>query len=124
MRYDVRQRHVPRRRNEGMGAADHAVEEHTEAPADQPANVNKVGIRDLGRNPSEVIARVVKSHGSVIITSRGRPVAVLVPVDEAEVEDFILTHAEQYVRARRLTDAGLPLGRTHALSDVLAELDD
>jgi prevent-host-death family protein len=106
-----------------MGAADHAVEERNDASTDQPGNVTKVGIRDLGRNPSEVIARLIETGGSVIVTNRGRAVAVLTPVSEAEVEDFILTHAEEYVRGREEADRNLAAGRTKPLSTVLAELD-
>jgi prevent-host-death family protein len=106
-----------------MGAANHAVQERSNAPTDQPGTVTKVGIRDLGRNPSEIIARLIEVGGSVIVTNRGRPVAVLTPVDEAEVEDFILTHAEEYVRGREQADRNLAAGRTKPLSKVLAELD-
>jgi prevent-host-death family protein len=107
-----------------MGPTDHATREHKDASAEQPPGATKVGIRDLGRNPSSVIARMVKAGRPVIVTDRGRPVAVLTPIDEGEVEDFILTHAEEFVRNRALADAALAVGRTHALDDVLAELDD
>jgi prevent-host-death family protein len=101
-----------------------AIEERKDAPTDQPSDVTKVGIRDLGRNPSQVIAQIVKTGQPVIVTDRGRPVAVLTPIDEREVEDFILTHAEQFVRDREGADLALAAGSTHALPDVLAELDD
>jgi len=107
-----------------MGTASRAIQEHSEAPADQPSTATKVGIRELGRNPSKIIAHIVEAGRPVIVTNQGRPVAVLVPVDEAEVEDFILTHAEEYVRDRELADLALASGATHALTDVLAELDD
>jgi len=107
-----------------MGSADRTAEERRDAPAGQRPSAAKVGIRDLGRNPSRILAELVATGQPVIITDRGRPVAVLTPIDEGDLEDFILTHAEAYVRAREATDAGLPLGRTHSLTDVLAELDD
>jgi prevent-host-death family protein len=107
-----------------LGTVDDAVQEHKDAPMDQRPSTTKVGIRELGRNPSKVIAHLVKSGHPVIVTDRGRPVAVLTPVDEAEVEDFILTHAEEFVRNRALADAALAVGRTHALTDVIDELDD
>jgi prevent-host-death family protein len=86
--------------------------------------MTRVGIRDLGRNPSRVIEELAKAGQPVIITHRGRPVAVLTPVDEAEVEDFILAHAEQFIGDREHADRALAAGATHGLSDVLAELDD
>jgi prevent-host-death family protein len=87
-------------------------------------DTGKVGIRELGRNPSKIIARLVETGQPVIITDRGRPVAVLTPIDEAEVEDFILTHAEQFIRDREHADHALAAGATYALPHVLAELDD
>jgi prevent-host-death family protein len=84
----------------------------------------RVGIRQLGRNPSSIIARLVETREPVIVTDRGRPVAVMVPIDESEVEDFILTHARQYVTDRQDAERALAEGKTEALPDVLAELDD
>lgn len=107
-----------------MGTVDDTVQERGDAPLDQRPSTTKVGIRELGRNPSKVIAHLVEAGHPVIITDRGRPVAVLTPVDEAEVEDFILTHAEVFVRDRAFADSSLAVGRTHALTDVIAELDD
>jgi prevent-host-death family protein len=86
--------------------------------------MTKVGIRDLGRNPSRVIEELVAAGEPVIVTHRGRPVAVLTPIDESEVEDFILTHAEEFVRDRKSADLALAAGATHPLPDVLADLDD
>ena len=87
-------------------------------------DAGKVGIRELGRNPSKVIARLRETREPVIVTDRGRPVAVLVPIDEREVEDFILTHATQFIADRDDAEQALVLGTTDALPDVLAELDD
>ena len=106
-----------------MGAADDTAQGRRDAPVDQQSGVAQVGIRELGRNPSKVIAHVAAGW-PVIITDRGRPVAVLTPVDETEVEDFILTHAEQFIRDRTAADLAVKAGTTHALPDVLAELDD
>ena len=92
--------------------------------AGETEDAGKVGIRELGRNPSKVIARLVETREPVIVTDRGRPVAVLVPIDEREVEDFILTHARQYVSDREDAERALATGMTDALPDVLAGLDD
>jgi len=105
-------------------AVSRAIQEHNDAQADRPSTATKVGIRDLGRNPSKVIAFMVEQGRPVIVTNQGRPVAVLYPVDEGQVEDFILTHAEQFIGDRELADAALAASATRALTDVLAELDD
>jgi prevent-host-death family protein len=95
-----------------------------EVEAGEAQDAGKVGIRELGRNPSKVIARLVETREPVIVTDRGRPVAVLVPIDEREVEDFILTNAQQFVANRDDAEQDLVAGLTGALPDVLAELDD
>jgi prevent-host-death family protein len=110
-----------------MGATDDTVQKRRatrDTPVDQRSGVAKVGIRELGRNPSRVIAHLAEFGEPVIITDRGRPVAVLTPVDEAEVEDFILTHAEQFIEDREHADRALAAGATYALPEVLAELDE
>jgi prevent-host-death family protein len=87
-------------------------------------DAERVGIRELGRNPSKVIARLVETREPVIVTDRGRPVAVLVPIDEREVEDFILTNAQQFVSDREDAERALAASATRALPDLLAKLDD
>jgi prevent-host-death family protein len=108
-----------------MGRADDTVQERRDdASLDQPSGITKVGIRELGRNPSKVIAQVVAARQPIIITDRGRPVAVLTPINEAEVEDFILAHAEQFIGDREYAERALAAGVTYGLPDVLAEQDD
>jgi prevent-host-death family protein len=92
--------------------------------AGETDDADRVGIRELGRNPSKIIARLVETHEPVIVTDRGRPVAVLVPINEREVEDFILTHALGFMSDREDAERALAAGTTQALPDVLAELDD
>ena len=46
----------------------------------------------------------VEAGASYVITKRGRPAAVLVPVEEAE--DLVLANAEEYVRTRRAASRG------------------
>lgn len=92
--------------------------------AGETEDAGRVGIRELGRNPSKVIARLVETREPMIVTDRGRPVAVLVPIDEREVEDFILTHAVTFMTDREDAEHDLVTGTTDTLPDVLAELDD
>lgn len=52
-----------------------------------------IGIRDLRNNTSEVVARV-QLEGEIIITSHGKPVAVLRPFQEAwKAEALRLLHS-------------------------------
>jgi prevent-host-death family protein len=43
--------------------------------------MERIGVRDLNQNTSQVLARVSRGE-SIEITDRGRPVARLVPVDD------------------------------------------
>jgi antitoxin (DNA-binding transcriptional repressor) of toxin-antitoxin stability system len=60
----------------------------------------------------------------VIVTVNGQPVAVVVPLKPEDLEDYVLAYGEQFVRDRLEADRELAAGETHALDDVVAELDD
>lgn len=48
-----------------------------------------VGIRELKNKTTEVLT-YVKKNGKVIVTSRGKPIATIVPLEEKEIEQFII----------------------------------
>lgn len=83
-----------------------------------------VGVRDLGRHASKVVGDVRRSGRPVIVTVNGQPVAVVVPLKPEDLEDYVLAYGERFVRDRLEADAELAAGTTHALADVVAELDD
>lgn len=83
-----------------------------------------VGVRELGRKASKVVGDVRRTGRPVIVTVNGQPAAVVVPLKAEDLEDFVLQHGQQFVRDRLEADAELAAGRTHALDDVVAELDD
>jgi prevent-host-death family protein len=83
-----------------------------------------VGVRDLGRHASKVVGDVRRSGRPVIVTVNGQPVAVVVPLKPEDLEDYVLAYGEQFVRDRLEADRELAAGETHALDDVVAELDD
>lgn len=75
-----------------------------------------VGIRDLRNHTSEVVERV-QLEGEIIITSHGKPVAVLRPFQEAwKVEALRLLHA-----STQPVDSGLA---EMLAADDLASMDD
>lgn len=82
-----------------------------------------VGIRELARQVSRLVGEVEESREPAVITRRGRPVALIVPVDQAALEDFVLANAPEFVDATRAADAELAAGQTRPLSTVLAELE-
>jgi len=82
-----------------------------------------VSIRELANNASGVIASVADTGRPTVITKHGRPVAAVVPIDQDELEDFVLANAPEFVAGRAQADADLAAGRTRSLDEVLAELD-
>ncbi|MCC6618184.1 MAG: type II toxin-antitoxin system Phd/YefM family antitoxin [Chloroflexi bacterium] len=82
-----------------------------------------ISIRDLGRRPSQVIDEVVRTGRPAIVTRHGRPVTALVALDPDELEDYVLAHAPEFVRATRTADADLRSGRARPAAEVFAELE-
>jgi prevent-host-death family protein len=84
--------------------------------------VGSVGIRDLARNASKVVDEVAKTGRPALVTKRGRVVAAVVPIDERELEDFVLANAPEYVRSRTEADEDLRRGVTRDAFDFLDDL--
>lgn len=75
----------------------------------------EIGVKELKTTASAVIEQV-ESGAAFVITKRGRPAAVLLPVEEAE--DLVLANADEYVRMRREARAAYTGGRTTSLKDL------
>ena len=72
-------------------------------------------VRELKAKTSEVL-RTVEKGNTVLVTTHGRPTAMLVPVSEEDIEDVLLAYSPQL---RRKIEAGLSdirAGRTRPLS--------
>lgn len=83
-----------------------------------------ISIRDLANNTSGVVSDVQESGRPAIVTKHGRPVAAVVPINQASLEDFVLANAPEYVEGRREAEADLAAGRTRALDEVLADIGE
>ena len=59
--------------------------------------VHFVNIRELKGHISAVIRRSRK--GDIVVTSRGKPTAVLHAVDEEELEDYLLAHSTTFLKS-------------------------
>lgn len=75
----------------------------------------EIGIKELKATASAVIDRV-EAGAAYVVTKRGRPAAVLMPVEDAE--DLVLANADEYVRMRREARAAYARGRTVSLTDL------
>ena len=75
----------------------------------------EIGVKELKATASAVIDRV-EAGSAYVVTKRGRPAAVLMPIEEAE--DVVLANADEYVRMRREARAAYAEGRTVNLSEL------
>ena len=75
----------------------------------------EIGVKELKATASAVIEDV-EAGGAYIVTKRGRPAAVLLPVDEAE--DLVLANADEYIKMRREARAAHAKGRSTSLDDL------
>ena len=75
----------------------------------------EIGVKELKATASAVIDRV-EGGAAYVVTKRGRPAAVLLPIEEAE--DVILANTDEYVRMRREARAAYAKGRTVNLRDL------
>lgn len=75
----------------------------------------EIGVKELKATASAVIERVEEGT-AYVITRRGRPAAVLLPIEEAE--DLVLANTNEFVRMRRAGRAAYAEGRTVDLTDL------
>lgn len=75
----------------------------------------EIGIKDLKATASAVIEEV-EGGAAYVVTRRGRPAAVLLPIEEAE--DLVLANADEYIRMRRRGRAAYARRRTVSLSEL------
>ena len=82
-----------------------------------------VGIRQLARNASAIIHEVSETRRPTVVTDRGKPVGVIYPFDEEDLEDYVLANAPEYVARREQADRDIAEGRTFSLEEALARLE-
>jgi prevent-host-death family protein len=75
----------------------------------------EIGVKELKATASAVIERV-EGGAAFVVTKRGRPAAVLMPVEEAE--DLVLANADEYVRMRRAGRRAYAQGKAVDLADL------
>jgi len=56
-----------------------------------------IGVRELRRRTSEVIRRVREERAEYVVTYRGRPVAVILPLDAEQAETEMVKASKQAV---------------------------
>jgi antitoxin YefM len=76
-----------------------------------------IGIRELRNRVTEVLRRVQERGSGIVVTRHGRPAALILPIDSPEAEDYVLSHAPEFVTSLREADADLRAGRTITLDE-------
>jgi antitoxin (DNA-binding transcriptional repressor) of toxin-antitoxin stability system len=76
-----------------------------------------VTMRQLLRDPGEAFGQVDAGE-ACLVTRNGKPVAALVPVDEADAEKFLLASLNEFAENRREAEHAHSEGRTTALDEV------
>jgi prevent-host-death family protein len=69
-----------------------------------------VGVRDLANRASAVLDQLEQGGQSVIVTRRGRPIAVLSPIDAEEFYDYVLAHSPEFVAGRKAAEERFACG--------------
>jgi prevent-host-death family protein len=77
--------------------------------------VAEIGVKELKATASAVIEQV-EAGTAYIVTKRGRPAAVLMPIEDAQ--DLVLANADEYLRMRRDARAAYARGDTVGLGDL------
>ncbi len=80
-----------------------------------------VSVRELKANPSAFL-RLAGRGETVVIASRGKPAAVLRPISEEELEDYILENSPRIKRLVAEGDRDRRAGRVTALEKYIARL--
>ncbi len=75
----------------------------------------EIGVKELKATASAVIEQV-EAGTAYIVTKRGRPAAVLMPIEDAQ--DLVLANADEYLRMRRVARAAYARGDSIGLGDL------
>jgi prevent-host-death family protein len=77
-----------------------------------------VGIRKLGRSLSAVVREVRETGEPAVVTDRGRPVVLMVPIDQEQLEDFVLANAPAFATGMQSAENDLASGQTRSLEET------
>ena len=80
-----------------------------------------VSIKELHDDTSAVIRRL-RERGPIIVTRHGKPVAVIQPITEEELEDFVLVHHPDFHEGLKEALGDYAARRIKPLSEVKADL--
>ncbi len=68
------------------------------------------------------IMREVERGKEYVVTKRGRPIAVILPTEQGELEDWVLAHHPEAVRRRKEAESRIAAGDFATAADLRALL--
>ena len=83
----------------------------------------RVGIRELKNRTSAILRQVREERAEYVITHQGRPVAVILPVDDEDLEDYVLAHHPHFVELREQAREAIRRGESVGPEEVRALLE-
>lgn len=78
-----------------------------------------VGIRQLARNASAIIRDVRETKRPAVVTDRGKPVGVIYPFDEEDLDDYLLANLPGLAERLEQADRDIAEGKTIPLEELL-----
>ncbi len=85
--------------------------------------MSSISLRDLSRKAGRVISEVSRTRRPALVTSRGKLVAAVVPVDDEAVADWVLANAPEFVASMAEAEDDLAAGRIVTIDDAFAALE-
>jgi len=79
-----------------------------------------MSVRDVKNRFTEVLRSIEASKSGVVVTRRGRPTALILSLDTPEAEDYVLSHAPEFLGSLREAEDDRRLGRTVTLEEYRA----
>lgn len=86
-------------------------------------DVPSIGVRDLQRNPGRVLDEIQRTGRPAFVTRHGQPAAVILPLDQDALEEYVLANAPEYVASMEAADEDGRVGRVRPAADVIAEIE-
>jgi len=82
----------------------------------------EIGVRELKISASEIVRAVRERRARYLITYRGRPVGVLLPIDEASATEKSLAAGTTSSTWQELTKLGQQIGKSWTSPQTSADL--
>lgn len=76
-------------------------------------------VRELKAKTSEVLRQVNKEDEPAIITSHGKPQAILMPADEEELEDLFYQYSPKFKKMMEEAEEDIKAGKFIAWDDYI-----